>query len=167
MTSITDEQNFIDANFQTISKFNRASFDKLTATIISTLSGIQLNFDISGAKFTLPDEEWNVQPENIIVGPPPDVRPRPNPPIAGILAGPPPVLPVGPLNAADINIANMNLNYHNAAVNREIAANLLCTKHAAILQYVKSALLSRAFAIDQEAYSRAYIHGQIQRCVPH
>jgi hypothetical protein len=36
---------------------------------------------------------------------------------------------------------------------KDIAANLLCTKHAAILQYVKSALLSRAFAIDQEAYS--------------
>jgi hypothetical protein len=47
----------------------------------------------------------------------------------------------------------MNLNYHTAAVNRELAANLLCTKHAAIVNYVKSALLSRAFAIDQEAYS--------------
>ena len=47
----------------------------------------------------------------------------------------------------------MNLNYHNAAVKREIAANLLCTKYSSILQYVKSALLSRAFAIDQEAYS--------------
>ena len=106
---------FIDANFLTITKFNHASFDELTATIISTLSGILLNFDISGAKFALPDDEWNIQPENVLVGPPPDVRPRPNPPIAGIPAGPPPVLPIGALNEADINLANMQLNYHNAA----------------------------------------------------
>ena len=57
MTSITDDHKFIDANFQTITKFNRASFDELTATIISTLFGLLLNFDISGAKFALPDEK--------------------------------------------------------------------------------------------------------------
>ena len=119
MTSITVEQKFIDANFQTITKFNCASFDELTATIISTLSGMLLNFDISGAKFALLDEEWNVQSENVIVGPPPDIRPRPHPPIAGIPAGPPFALPVGALNAADINLANMQLNYHNATTNRE------------------------------------------------
>jgi hypothetical protein len=153
MTSITDEQKFIDANFQTITKFNRANFDELTATIISTLAGILLNFDISGAKFALPDEAWNVQPENVIVGPPADVRPRPNPPIAGIPAGPPPVLPIGALSAADINLANMQLNYHNAATIREKEANLLCIKYSAILQYTKTALLSRAFAIDQEAHA--------------
>ena len=153
MTSITEEQKFIDANFITISHFKRGTFDELAAIIISTLGGILLNFDVSGAKFALPDAEWESQPENILAGPPEAIRPRPNPPIPGIPAGPPPALPVGPINAADINIANMNLNYHNAAVNRETAANLLCTKHTAIVQYVKSALLSRAFAVDQEAYT--------------
>ena len=153
MTSITDEQKFIDANFTTISHFKRATFDEMAAIIISTLSGILLNFDVSGAKFALPDAIWEIQPENILAGPPEAIRPRPDPPIPGIPAGPPPVLPIGPINAADINIANMNLNYHNAAVNREMAANLLCTKHSAIVQYVKSALLSKAFAVDQEAYA--------------
>jgi len=47
----------------------------------------------------------------------------------------------------------MQLNYHTAAVNRETTANLLCTKYIAILQYVKSAFRSRAFAIDQEAHA--------------
>ena len=61
MTSITDEQKFIDATFLTITKFNRVSFDELTATIISTLSGILLNFDISGANFALPDEDWSLK----------------------------------------------------------------------------------------------------------
>jgi len=36
--------------------------------LLSTLSGVLLNFDVSGAKFALPDEEWNAQPENILVG---------------------------------------------------------------------------------------------------
>ena len=50
-------------------------------------------------------------------------------------------------------MANVQLQYHIAAVNREKEANLLCTKYAAILQYVTSALLSRAFNIDKEAHS--------------
>ena len=104
------------------------------------MAGILLNFDQSGAKFALPDHKWNNQPENILIVP-------------GISAGPPPALPVGALNAADMNIANMQLNYHNAVVNRETKANLLCTKYIEILQYVKSAFLSRAFAIDQEAHA--------------
>ena len=95
----------------------------------------------------------NVQPENVIVGPPPDIRLRPHPPIAGIPAGPPPALPVGALNTADINLANMQLNNHNAAINREREANLLCIKYSSILQYAKTALLSRAFALDQEAHA--------------
>ena len=40
MTSVTDEQKFIDAKFLTINKFNRAEFDELTAIVILTLSGI-------------------------------------------------------------------------------------------------------------------------------
>jgi len=139
MTSITDEQKSIDANFLTINKFNRASYEELTTAIISTLSRILHNFDISGAKFALPDEEWDIQPENTLVGPPAGIRPRPNPPIAGIPAGPPPALPIG---AADINLANMQLNYHNAAINREKEANLLCIKYSATLQYAKIALLT-------------------------
>ena len=88
---------------------------------------------MSGANFVLPDKEWDTQPGNILVQTP--------------------ALPLGPLNAADINIVNMNLNYHTTAVNRETSANLLCTKYSSVLQYVKSALLSRAFTIDQEAHS--------------
>jgi len=153
MTSISDERKFIDANIITIKHFKRSTFDEMSAIVISTLFGVLLNFDVSGAKFALPDEQWNSQTENILVGPPARIRPRLNPPIPGIPARPPPVLSVGPLNAADINIANMNLNYHTAAVIRELAANLLCTKYSSILQYKKSALLSRAFTIDQEAYS--------------
>ena len=110
MTSITDEQKFIDANFTTINHFRRATFDEMAAILISTLSGILLNFDVSAAKFALPDAIWEIQPENILAGPPEAIRPRPNPPTPGIPAGPPPVLPIGPINAADINIANMNLN---------------------------------------------------------
>jgi len=153
VTSINDEQKFFDANFITINHFKRSTFDEMSAIVISTFSGVLLNFDVSDAKFALSDEEWEAQPENILAGPPAAIRQRPNPPIPGIPAGPPLVLPVGPLNAADINIANMNLSYHTAAVNRELQANLLCTKYSSILQYIKSALLSRAFAIDQEAYS--------------
>ena len=123
MTSINDEQKFIDANFVTINNFKRSTFDELSAIVISTLSGILLNFDSLGAKFALPYSEWHQQPENILAVPPASIRQRPDPPIPGQPAGPPPVLPVGPLNAADINIANMNLNYHNVAVNRDIAAN--------------------------------------------
>ena len=70
MTSITEEQKFIDANFITISHFKRGTFDELAAIIISTLGGILLNFDVSGAKFALPDAEWESQPENILAGPP-------------------------------------------------------------------------------------------------
>ena len=153
MTSINDEQKYIDSNFGTINSFKRATFDELSAIVISTLSGILLNFDQSGAKFALPDAEWENQPENILVGPPAGIRPRPNAPLPGVPAGPPPDLPIGPLNAAEINSANLHLNYHTAAVNRELAANLLCTKHTAIINYVKSALLSKVFAIDQEAYA--------------
>jgi len=78
MTSITDEEQFIDANFLTINKFNRASFDEFTATIISILSGILLKFVIYGAKFALPVEELNVQPENVLFGLSAEIRPRPN-----------------------------------------------------------------------------------------
>ena len=65
----------------------------------------------------------------------------------------PPALPAGPLNAAEIDMANLQLNYYNAAANREREANLLCTKYTAIVQYNKTALLSRAFAIDEEAHA--------------
>ena len=43
--------------FLTIKIFNHASFDNFPAIVISVLSGILLKFDISGAKFVLPDEE--------------------------------------------------------------------------------------------------------------
>ena len=102
MTTITDEQKFIDSNFVTITNFKRSTFDELSAIVILTLSGVLLNFDPSGAKFALPDAEWENQPENILVGPPAAIRPRPNAPIPGVPAGPPPVLPIGPLNAAEI-----------------------------------------------------------------
>jgi hypothetical protein len=65
MTSTNNEQKFIDANFITINHFKRSTFDKMSAIVISTLSGILLNFDVSGAKFALSDAEWEVQPENI------------------------------------------------------------------------------------------------------
>ena len=138
MTSITDEQKFVDTNFNTIQQFERSPFDELASIVISTLAGILLNFDQSA----LPDSEWNSQRENILVGSPAAIRQRPNPPLPGLPPGPPPVLPIGILNAAEINIANVQLKYHTAAVNKEKEANLLCTKYAAILQYVTSALLS-------------------------
>ena len=101
-----------------------------------------LNFDVTGAKVALRDEVSDIQSKNIVVGPPDKVRPRPNPPIAGIPAWPLPVLPVGALNATNMNLANMQVNYHNPVVARENAANLLCcTKYLAIIQYVKTAHL--------------------------
>ena len=86
MTSINDEQKCIDANYITINHFKRSTFDKMSAIVISTLSGVLLNFDVSGAKFALPDAEWEEQPENILAGPPAAIRQRPNPPISGIPA---------------------------------------------------------------------------------
>ena len=164
MTSISDEHKFMYANFLTITKLNRTIFDQFTTTIISTISKILLNLDISGPKFAFPDKEWNIQPENTLVGPPAGIRPRPNLPIAGKPAGPPLALPIGALNAVDINLANMQLNYHNASTNREKEANLLCIKYSAILQYAKRALLSRAFAIDSEAHAFfSEIESQIYR----
>jgi len=93
------------------------------------------------------------QTENMIAGPPAAIRPRPNPPLPGIPARPPPVRPIGILNAADMKTANLQLNYHIAEINREKESNLLCTKYAAIMQYVVSALLSRALQIDKKAHS--------------
>jgi len=49
-------------------------------------------------------------------------------------------------------MANVQLKYHIAAINREKEANLLSTKYSAILQYVTSALLSRALTINKEAH---------------
>jgi hypothetical protein len=48
MTSINDEKKFIDANL-TIKRFKRSTFDEMTAIVISILSVILLNFDVSGA----------------------------------------------------------------------------------------------------------------------
>jgi len=107
MTSITDEQIFVDTNFYTIKQFERSNFDELASIVISTLAGVLINFDPSGAKFALPDSEWNSQTENIIAGPPAGIRPRPNPPLPGIPSGPPAVLQIGVLNAAKINMTNV------------------------------------------------------------
>ena len=119
MTSIHDELKFVDTIFITIQQFERSYFDELTSIVNSTLAGILLNFDPSGAKFALPDHEWDNQPENILVGPPAAIRQRPDPPLSGIPAGPPSVLPVGILNATEMKMTNLQLNYHNAAINRE------------------------------------------------
>ena len=66
MTNITDEQKFVDTNLNSIRQFERSSFDEVASVVITTLAGILLNFYQSGAKFALPDSEWNSQPENII-----------------------------------------------------------------------------------------------------
>jgi len=74
MTSIIDEQKFIDANFLTIENFNRATFDELAAMVILTLAGILLNFDPSGGKFALQMQNgkynqrasWQVRPPAVI-----------------------------------------------------------------------------------------------------
>ena len=142
MTSITDEQKLIDTNFNTIQQFERSSFNELASIVITTLAGTLLNFDQSGAKFASPDSEWNSQQENIIARPPETIRPRANPPLTGIPAGPSPVQPLGILNTAEMKMADLQVNYHIAAINREKEANLLCTKYAAMLQYLTSALLS-------------------------
>ena len=62
MTSITDKLKFVDANVSTIEKFQRSSLDVLAWIVVSTLTGVLLNFDQSVAKFALPDYEWNEQP---------------------------------------------------------------------------------------------------------
>jgi len=123
----------------------------MNSIVITTLAGILRNFDQSGAKFALLDSKWNKQPENVLVGPPASIRQRPDPPLPGIPAGPPPVLPIGILNAAEIKMTNLQLNYHNAAINREKESNLLCTKYATVMQYVVSALLNRALTIQQRS----------------
>ena len=58
MTSIIDEQKFVDTNFNTIQQFERSSFDELASIVISTLAGILLNFDQYEAKFALPDTNF-------------------------------------------------------------------------------------------------------------
>ena len=57
MTSITDEQKFVDSNFYTMKQLDRSSFDEFASIAISNLPGVLLNFDQSGAKFSLPDSE--------------------------------------------------------------------------------------------------------------
>jgi hypothetical protein len=110
----------------------------LAAIVISTLAGVLLNFNQSVAKFALPDDEWNARPENILLGPPAGIRRLPDSPVPRIPAGSPAALPVGPLNAEDINLADLLLNYHNAAVYREKESNALCcTKQTKITQYIK------------------------------
>ena len=149
LTSTNDEQVSVDTSFDTIQQLERSSFDELASIVTSNLAGVLPSFDQSGAKFALLDSEWNSQPENIIAGPPAAIRPRPNPPLKRILAGPPPVLPIGILNATEIKLANLQLNYHNAAVYREKESNLLCTKYAAIMQYAVSAILN-SFNFNQK-----------------
>jgi len=75
----------------------------IASIVISIIAGVLLNLDQSGAKFALPDEEWNTQPENIIVGPPAGIRPHRTKNTNRTRAA----LPAGALIAADINIANM------------------------------------------------------------
>jgi hypothetical protein len=70
MTSNNDEQKFIDSNFSTVNYFKGSTFEESTAIVILTFSEILLNFDVSGAKFALLDKEWDIQPENFLIGPP-------------------------------------------------------------------------------------------------
>ena len=88
MTSISEEQKFVDTNFSTIKQFDRSSFDELASIVISTLAGVLLNFDQSGANFALPGSKGNSQLENIIAGLPAGTRPCQNPPLPGIPAEP-------------------------------------------------------------------------------
>ena len=136
MSSITDEQKFVDTNFNIIQQFERLSFDELASIVITTLAGILLDFDQSGAKFALPDSEWIFQPENIIAGPPAEtIRPRPNPPLPGIPAGPPPVLPIGILNAAEIshcvliNVRLILINKCKRSFTNKVSYQFKLTKH--------------------------------------
>ena len=87
------------------------------------MGGVLLNFDQSGAKYAIPDSKRNSQTESIIAGPP-----------AGIPCGTSPVLQTGVLNAAETDMADIQLKYHIAEINWEKEANLLCTKYSAILQ---------------------------------
>ena len=162
MTSISDDIKFIDANFKTITRIARETFDELIAILIATLAGVLREYDISGAKLILPESEWCIQPENIIpeilaapgiAAVPAGIRPRPPPPAAGIPAGAPPVLPAGPLNAADINNANVQLNFYNAAKLAEKEANSICIKYATTMAYIRTAILNTAYEIDSTAYS--------------
>jgi len=115
------EQKFVDANLSTIQQFQKDSFDVLAAIVTPTLAGVVLNFDQSGTKFALPDDERKIRPsKNIVVARPAGVPPLPVHRLSRILAG--------PLSAVDINIANIQLNYNTAAANRETTVNLFCTK---------------------------------------
>ena len=55
MTSVNDEQNFVDSKFNSIQQFGRSFFDEFASIVIITLAGILLNLDQSGANFSLPD----------------------------------------------------------------------------------------------------------------
>jgi hypothetical protein len=105
MASINDEQNFFKADFLTMKRFKRATFDELAVIVISTSAGVLLNFDQSGRM---------EQPTRKYIGrTTARVRPRPDPPISGIPSGPPSVL------SAEMNMANLQLNDHTTAVNQE------------------------------------------------
>ena len=45
------------------------------------------------------------------------------------------------------------MNCYTAAANRGREENSLCTKYTSIVQYIKTALVGRAFAIDEEAHA--------------
>ena len=79
MATINDEQKFIDAKLSTINHFKKINISQLF------FRNFILNFNMFGAKFALPDEEWDIYPENILVGLPAEIRPCPNSPmLAGI-----------------------------------------------------------------------------------
>ena len=81
------------------------------------------------------------------------IKQRSDPLVSKIPGGPLPVLPIGALNVADINLANLQLNNHNVLVAREMETNFHCNKYTAIVQYIKTAHFSRAFAFDEEAHA--------------
>ena len=149
MTSTNDSVKTIDTIFGSIKKFTKTEFDEVRTIITSGCGAVCLDYDISGAKYVLPIAEWNIQPENISAA---GIRAIPPPLVPGIPAGPPPVAPIGPLVAADINIANMLLNYYNMAKNAEKEANEKFTTHNAIISYIRTSLLTIAFNLDPTAY---------------
>jgi hypothetical protein len=145
MTSYSDDTKFFIAILETITQFDKATYDETMSSIVTALGGIFTDYDISGMKNVLPLDIWNRQQENMLAAG--GNRPKPPIPAPGIPAGPEPIEPIPPVTQAEMNLANMQLTYYNARATACAKANRELQRYHASQSSFKMALLNRTLAI--------------------
>jgi len=152
MTSHADDTSFIQANFETISRFGKDNYQENMDLIVTTLEGTNPDFDESGMKSLLPNEIWNIQPENQLANG--AIRGKPMDPAPGIPPGPSPIEPAPPLTAAEMNYSALCLNHYQARIAANSKANGNVQRHRAAKTIIKMTLINRTIALgDQTAHA--------------